>query len=41
MYASPRFETGDERYAWINKIQAIAKGVVSGGVLRYELYEMS
>jgi hypothetical protein len=41
VYAAPRFETGDERYAWINKIQAVAKGVVSRGVLRYELYEMS
>lgn len=41
LYTAPRFETGDERYAWMNKIQAVAKGVVSGGVLRYELYEMS
>ncbi|MDQ4093691.1 MAG: DUF3237 domain-containing protein [Actinomycetota bacterium] len=41
VYTAPRFETGDERYAWINKIQAVAKGVISGGVLRYELYEMS
>jgi hypothetical protein len=41
VHAAPRFETGDERYEWINKIQAVAKGVVSGGVLRYELYEIS
>jgi hypothetical protein len=40
-YTAPRFETGDERYAWLNKIQAVAKGVVSEGVLRYELYELS
>jgi hypothetical protein len=40
VYTAPRFETGDERYTWMNKIQAVAKGVISGGVLRYELYEL-
>ena len=40
-YTTPRFETGDERYAWLNKIQAVAKGVINAGVLRYELYELS
>jgi hypothetical protein len=40
-YTAPRFETGDERYAWLNKIQAVAKGVINDGVLRYELYELS
>ena len=40
VYTAPRFETGDERYAWMNKIQAVAKGVISGDVLRYELYEL-
>lgn len=40
-YTAPRFETGDERYAWLNRIQAVAKGVISEGVLRYELYELS
>jgi hypothetical protein len=40
VYTAPRFETGDERYEWMNKIQAVAKGVISGGVLRYELYEL-
>jgi hypothetical protein len=40
-YTAPRFETGDERYAWLNKIQAVAKGVVSEGVVHYELYELS
>ena len=24
-YIAPRYETDDERYAWINKIQAVAK----------------
>ncbi|MDQ3827381.1 MAG: DUF3237 domain-containing protein [Actinomycetota bacterium] len=40
-YAAPRFETGDERYAWLNKIQAVAKGIVNEGLVRYELYEVS
>jgi hypothetical protein len=40
-YTAPRFETGDDRYAWLNKIQAVGKGVISAGVLRFELYELS
>ena len=41
-YAAPLFDTGDERYAWINKIQAIAKGQLSdgGATLVYEMYEV-
>jgi hypothetical protein len=35
------FETGDARYAWLNKIQAVAKGTVDQSmVLTYEVYEM-
>jgi antibiotic biosynthesis monooxygenase (ABM) superfamily enzyme len=30
----------DERYQWLNKIQAVAKGVISNGVLHYEIYEL-
>jgi len=40
VYSTPRFETGDERYQWLNRIQAVAKGVISGGVLNYEIYEL-
>jgi hypothetical protein len=40
VYSTPRFETGDERYGWLNKIQAVGKGVLSGSTLRYELYEL-
>jgi hypothetical protein len=41
-YAAPLFDTGDERYEWINKIQAIAKGQLSdgGATLVYEMYEV-
>jgi Protein of unknown function (DUF3237) len=27
-YVAPRFETGDERYAWLNRIQAVGKGIL-------------
>jgi hypothetical protein len=41
VYAAPTFETGDERYAWLNKIQAVAKGAVTPDfVLTYEIYEV-
>jgi hypothetical protein len=40
IYVSPRFETGDERYSWLNRIQAIGKGVVHEDLsLDYEWYE--
>lgn len=41
IYAAPRFETSDERYRWLNHIQAVAKGVVDENLtLTYEWYEM-
>jgi hypothetical protein len=40
IYATPQFETGDERYAWLNRIQAIAKGTLTGSALTYEVYEL-
>jgi len=40
IYATPRFETSDERYLWLNGIQAVAKGVFDGTSLTYELYEL-
>ena len=30
-YAAPLYETGDERYAWLNLIQAVAKGELTDG----------
>lgn len=29
-YAAPRFETGDQRYGWLNKVQAVSKGTQRG-----------
>ena len=40
IYVAPRFETGDERYAWLNSVQAAGKGVLDGSHLIYEWYEL-
>lgn len=43
-YVAPTFETGDERYAWLNSIQAVGKGIFTpapdGGSLDYEVFEI-
>ena len=44
-YVAPVFETGDERYAWLNKIQAVGKGNLAmnasgGGRLEYQIFEI-
>ena len=40
IYSAPLFESGDERYAWLNSIQAVSKGVLDGTALVYEVYEV-
>jgi hypothetical protein len=40
VYTAPTFETDDERYAWLNAVQALGKGRRAGNVLVYELYEV-
>jgi hypothetical protein len=40
IYAAPLYDTGDERYAWLNRIQAVAKGQLDGQTLTYEIYEL-
>jgi Protein of unknown function (DUF3237) len=40
LYATPRFETGDPRYAWLNKLQAVGKGALVQSTLTYQLYEL-
>jgi hypothetical protein len=40
VYAAPRYDTGDERYAWINRVQAVGKGQLVDSVLTYEIYEV-
>lgn len=41
IYAAPLFHTGDERYAWLNSVQAVAKGTFPKmGTLVYEIFEL-
>ena len=40
VYITPRFETSDERYLWLNKIQAVGKGTLVGERRVYEVYEL-
>jgi hypothetical protein len=40
LYSTPRFETGDPRYLWLNKIQAVGKGRLDGQTLTYDVYEL-
>ena len=42
LYIAPRFETGDERYSWLNKVQAVGKGKVdfARSAIAYRLYEV-
>jgi len=38
---APRFETGDERYRWLNEVQAVAVGTASGNSVRYSVFALS
>jgi Protein of unknown function (DUF3237) len=37
---NPLFETGDERYVWLNHIVAVAKGRTGDGGVIYEVFEI-
>lgn len=39
LYMAPRFETGDPRYAWLNRIQAISKGAFADGKVTNHVFE--
>ncbi len=38
---APLFETGDERYAWLNSVQAVATGTSAQGSVTYDVYALS
>ena len=42
---APLFQTGDQRYAWLNRTQAIGKAVAlkggAGGFVRYDVFAMA
>ena len=41
VYVAPRFETGDKRYAWLNRIQAVGKRTINEDLsVDYEWYEV-
>jgi hypothetical protein len=40
IYVAPLFESGDERYSWLNGIQAVGKGELNGNLLHYEWFEV-
>lgn len=37
---APTFETGSEKYLWINSIQAVGIGEIIEGGVRYDIYEI-
>ena len=37
---APLFETGDQRYAWLNSAQAVALGAVGDGNVTYDVYQV-
>ena len=39
LYGALLYDTGDERYTWLNKIQSVGKGTVDGNVLTIEVCE--
>ena len=40
IYVAPRFETSDERYTWLNLVQAVGIGRLDGENLHYDWYEL-
>jgi hypothetical protein len=40
LYISPRFETGDDRYRWLNKLVCVGKGKSDGKTIHYDVYEV-
>ena len=40
IYITPVFETNDPRYAWLNSVQAVGKGMTQGDENVYEIFEL-
>jgi hypothetical protein len=40
LFSAPQFETSDDRYRWLNAVQAVGKGSFDGSTLVYEVYEV-
>lgn len=39
-YAAPVFDTGDERYEWLTRVQAVGKSEVAGTQVHYEMFQV-
>ena len=37
---APQFETGDERYGWLNDIQAVGIGTFRRGTVTHDIYAL-
>ena len=37
---APQFETGDERYTWLNGVQAVAHGTTGEASVTYDVYSL-
>ena len=37
----PHFETGDERYRWLNRLTAVAEGRASPNAVEYRVFELA
>lgn len=40
-YIGPRFETGDERYLWMNKVQFVGSGGLRGDRVEYQVFRLA
>ena len=40
IFMAPKFETSDERYTWLNAVQAVGKGQLGAGTVSYEIAEV-
>ncbi|WP_322796338.1 DUF3237 domain-containing protein [Tepidiforma sp.] len=40
VYSTPQFETGAEKYAWLNSVQAVGIGSTTPGGVTYEVYAL-
>lgn len=38
---TPRFETGDDRYGWLNTSVFVGRGRLAAGVVEYEIYRVT
>lgn len=36
----PRFETGDPRYRWLNRIAAVGEGRLEPGIVEYRIFQL-